>query len=151
VVKRLRIVEVLPLNQNIHRSLINKESIEIMKENLKLRLPSEIIAEVNEKDNTEFPLCEHHDERYKHFFCKQEGRIYCRACLEDNYPSSNYHIVDLYLLKPELVNYILSNISKNFVTYEDEDEENEQPNYMEYEDNEDEEYFNEECNGSDDE
>ncbi len=52
-------------------------------ENTQLRLPSDIINEINERDDTEFPLCNYHNERYKHFFCPEDWGLYCRACLNE--------------------------------------------------------------------
>ena len=126
VVKRLRIVEVLPLNHNIHKILLKNSSVRIDPNNMKLKLPSEVIAEINEKDDTDFPLCENHEERYKHFYCKREEKIFCRACLEEDVTGCRHNIVDLYLLKPELVNYIIANISRQYANYEEEEEEDDE-------------------------
>ena len=55
----------LPLNHTIHKKLVKIKGIKINKSNKNLKLPSEIIAEVNEKDKTtDFPLCNEHPDRY---------------------------------------------------------------------------------------
>ncbi len=72
-----------------------------------------MIATINDKDDSEFPLCEEHLERYKHFACAQDNKLYCRACIELKLVKCDHHLVDLYLLKPELVNAILYKISKS--------------------------------------
>ena len=111
-IKRLRIIEVLPLNHSIYKKLSNLPGMEIDPLNKKLKLPSDLIAEVNENDDTDFPLCDYHDERYKHFFCPKDLRLFCRACVEEGFQSCEHHIVDLYLLKPGLVNSILVRVNK---------------------------------------
>lgn len=115
VVKRLRIVEILPLNHIIHKLLIEKENVKKDPCNLKLRLPSDVVTSLNETDEADIPFCDDHGERYKHFYCNKDMELYCRACLEEDGYGCGHHIVDLYLLKPELVNFILYKIYRNKV------------------------------------
>ena len=119
VVKRLRIVEILPLNSIIHKLLIDKLDIKKDPFNLKLRLPSDTVAKLNDIDEADIPLCEEHDERYKHFFCNKDMELFCRACFDEDDFKCNHHIVDLYLLKPELVNFILYKIYRNKINMEE--------------------------------
>lgn len=100
VIKRLRVVEVLPLNHHIHQKLINSlEPTQIDPSNREVKLPSELMVEINEQDDSVFPLCEQHRERYQHFVCIPCERLMCRACCESE-DSCEHHIIDLYLLKP---------------------------------------------------
>ena len=63
VIKRLRIVEVLPLNHHIYESLLLKPGVEKHPSNEKLRLPNSVIEEVDKEDKIDFPTCEKHNDR----------------------------------------------------------------------------------------
>ena len=77
-------VEVLPLNHTIYKKLIScLPETHIDPQNKELRLPQEIIADINNRDDSEFPMCQSHQERYQHFTCIQCEALYCRVCLEE--------------------------------------------------------------------
>lgn len=107
-VKRIRAIEILPLNHTIYHSLIN-----ILPRNLidpinsTLRYPNEIVEELQTLDTVEYPLCENHVDRYKHFMNSYTGTMYCRACMQEDAAIEQSTILDLYLLRPEHAKYVL--------------------------------------------
>ena len=107
-VKRLRAIEVLPLNHTMFHSLIKmlpKNLIDSI--NATLRYPNEIADEIQQADTVEYPLCEFHPDRYKHFMNATSGSMYCRACLQEASRLEECNILDLYLLRPEHAKYVL--------------------------------------------
>lgn len=62
VIKRLRVVEVLPLNHTIFKNLIKKNlpHDKLDPSNKQLRLPHDIMQEINDKDDSMFPNCPVH-------------------------------------------------------------------------------------------
>lgn len=108
-VKRILSIEVLPINHIIHKKLLaNIANINYDEKNLKLRLPKEINDEL-EKDEVELPLCETHEDRYKHFYIPKEKLLLCRACITENQVPEDYY-QDLYGMPKENVEYILMTV-----------------------------------------
>ena len=113
VIKRLRVVEVLPLNHQIFNVLSNRlQEHEIDPINLALRLPDEINRELTEKEEVDVPLCELHGDRYKHFACVQHSVLLCRVCVTESTHPCPAHLLDLYLLRPEVVKLLLIKLAK---------------------------------------
>lgn len=113
VIKRLRVVEILPLNPMIHWLLVAKvPPTEIDPINASLKLPQVVQKEINDRDNVQYPLCEEHSDRYIHFTCLTCSMVYCRACLEQEGSSCEHHIIDLYSLMPDLAEQILERFGK---------------------------------------
>ena len=107
-VKRLRAIEVLPLNHTIYHSLINVLPPNLVEPiNSTLRYPIEVTEEITQLDTVEYPLCEYHIDRYKHFLNTDSGRMYCRACLQEDDTLASQPILDLYLLRPEHAKYVI--------------------------------------------
>ncbi len=114
IIKRLRLLEILPLNHQIFYMLssqIPKDLVDPINETLKL--PSEMAEEFAQQEDYEFPLCEVHMDRYKHFVCLNHNAILCRACLIDNIHPCQSNIVDLYALRHDVVKSILVKLQSN--------------------------------------
>ena len=111
-VKRLRAVEVLPLNHTIFHRLSKNTPLERMgKYNSKLWFSNDITEDLELNDNIEYPICEFHNERVKHFVNYDKGYLYCRACIVENEDTLDMSIVDLYLLQPDHSRTILMEFS----------------------------------------
>lgn len=111
IIKRLRFLEILPLNHQIFQILASqnpRDNVDPI--NQALKLPSEMTEELAEKEDYEFPLCELHVDRYKHFVCLHHNVILCRACLNEDMHHCEFNIVDLYSLQHETVRAILSKL-----------------------------------------
>lgn len=112
IIKRLRLVEVLPLNHQIFYTLINQlpESL-VDTMNSTLKLPSDATEEFAEQEDYEFPLCEAHSDRYKHFACLRHNILLCRACVLENTHVCHSAVVDLYCLRHDVVKDMLARLS----------------------------------------
>ena len=111
VIKRLRVIEVLPINHQIYYELITKiPESEVDPINAILKLPEELNREINESEEVELPLCEMHTDRYKHFLCMKHAVLLCRICITDNLHLCESNFLDLYLLRPELVRALIAKL-----------------------------------------
>ena len=111
IIKRLRFIEILPLNHQIFNMLnghIPSDQIDPL--NSALKLPSEMTEELAEKEEYEYPLCEVHTDRYKHFICMHHNALLCRACITEELHCCEYNIVDLYSLQHDTVKTILEKL-----------------------------------------
>lgn len=107
-VKRIRAIETLPLNHTIYHSLINVLPTKLIDPiNSTLRYPNEIVEEIQQLDTVEYPLCEEHVDRYKHFMNTHSGAMYCRACMQSDPRIEAIGVLDLYLLRPEHAKFVL--------------------------------------------
>jgi len=107
-VKRIRSIEILPLNHTIYHSLINILPTKLIEPiNSTLRYPNEITEEIQQLDTVEYPLCEFHPDRVKHFMDVNIGGMYCRACIQEDPALEQIQMLDLYLLRPEHAKYVL--------------------------------------------
>ena len=105
-VKRLRAVEVLPLNHAIFHKLSAKGGL-IDKIKKELKYNNELAEEIQKNDTIDYPVCEFHKERLLHFVHTEKKHLYCRACLVKNIDKIQGNIVDLYLLRPEHVRLMM--------------------------------------------
>ena len=119
IIKRLRFIEILPLNHQIFQMLLGQvPPVPIDPINATLKLPSEMTEELAEKEDYEFPLCELHIERYKHFTCLHHNTLMCRACLNEDMHSCEFNVVDLYSLPHDTVKAILQKLFMRHATSE---------------------------------
>ena len=108
MIKRLKLVEVLPLNHQIYNRLINSTEYEnIDPINTILSLPNEKSEELAEQEDYQFPMCQNHPDRCKHFVCLSHNLTLCRACILENLHFCSTSIVDLYSLQHHIVKDIL--------------------------------------------
>ena len=107
-IKRLKLVEVLPLNHLIYNMLTKLIPDNLVDPiNMRLMLPYEMAEEFTEQEDYQFPLCSLHNDRIQHFVCLNHNLLLCRACIIENYHYCRTSIVDLYSLRHEVVKDIL--------------------------------------------
>ena len=111
IIKRLRFLEILPLNHQIYHLLhLKTRPNEIDPINSTLRLPSEMTEEFEGKEDYEFWLCGNHVDRFMHFACLHCNVILCRLCITEKVHNCDYNIIDLYSLPHDTVKQILSKL-----------------------------------------
>ena len=110
LIRRLRLIEILPLNHQIYYQLIAKnlpkEKIDPI--NQKLKICSELLNEFTQKEDFDFPICEIHKDRIKHFLCFEHNFLLCRSCIIESYHNCANNIVDLYSIRFDEVKDILA-------------------------------------------
>ena len=115
LVKRIRLIETLPLNHKSFEILINKIDPKLIDaSNRTLKLPAQLMKDLEDED-IDYPICEKHQDRFQHFMCLEEKVILCRVCIMENVHKSGSHLLDLYLIKQDLAKKLIDEAkSPNF-------------------------------------
>ena len=113
LVKRIRLIETLPLNHKSFEILAQKlppRSIDPI--NRSLKLPSQLMKELEDKD-IEYPICEHHQDRFQHFLCITHKTLLCRVCIMENLHQCDENFLDLYLIKQDHAEKLIADAQAN--------------------------------------
>ena len=105
--KRIRLIETLPLNHKSFEILARKlPPRSIDPANRSLKLPSQLMKELEDKD-IDYPVCEHHQDRFQHFLCITHKTILCRVCIMEKLHKCENNLLDLYLIKQEIAEKLI--------------------------------------------
>ena len=108
LVKRIRLIETLPLNHRSYEILIKKMNPKLVHTlNSSLKLPPQLMKELEDKD-IDYPICEIHQDRFQHFMCLEHNLLLCRACISENVHVCPKNLLDLYLIKQDLSEKLIS-------------------------------------------
>ena len=113
LVKRIRLIETLPLNHKSFENLIRKlPSGSIDPSNRSLKLPSQLMKDLEDKD-IDYPICHIHQDRFQHFMSLKDKVILCRVCILENVHEISDNLLDLYLIKQDIAEKLIKCAKEN--------------------------------------